>query len=86
MFRIFAAVVISICFTALKIYADCGLPTGGACSIEALKQKQQENLEYKDYIREFNEKYYNSDKSQTQKDLQEQVNLDLLKNINLQKN
>ena len=87
MIRVLSLVIISICFTALKIYADCGLPTGGACSFEELKQKQQENSvsENEDYIRKFNEKYFDAQGNETQKDLHEQVNLDLLRKLNLQR-
>lgn len=42
MVRIFLLALICLCVSTLKIYADCDLPTGGACSLEELKKEHQE--------------------------------------------
>ena len=57
--RVILLSIFSIIFSALAIYADCNLPTGGACSIEDLKRQKAEfdkiMSEY-DYLDKLNEK------------------------------
>ena len=58
--RVILLFLFSITFSTLAIYADCNMPTGGACSIEDLKRQKAEfdkiMSEY-DYLDKLNEKY-----------------------------
>jgi len=84
MVRILVLVIISFCFTALTIYADCDLPTGGACSLEDLKREQvsmQENLSKHTLLDKLDNEYFQSKEDMQQKDLPKQVDLKKLNDI-----
>ena len=86
MVRLFTLVLISFCFTALSIYANCDLPTGGACSIEDLKQKQQEqkyqkSLSLDKLMEEMQQDAKLEEEKRIQKDLNNQVHLEKLYNL-----
>lgn len=84
MVRILVLVIISFCFTALTIYANCDLPTGGACSLEDLKREQvsmQEKLSKHTLLDKLDNEYFQSKEDMQQKDLPKQVDLKKLNDI-----
>lgn len=88
MVRILVLVMISFCFTALSIYANCDLPTGGACSIEDLKREQvnmQENLSKHTLLDKVDSDYFQAKEDTQQKDLPKQVDLKKLNDIEVTK-
>ena len=88
MVRILVLIIISFCFTALSIYANCDLPTGGACSIEDLKREQaamQEDLSKHTLLDKLDNDYFQSKEEIPQKDLPKQVDLKKLNDIEVTK-
>ncbi len=88
MVRILLLVIISFCFTALSIYANCDLPTGGACSLEDLKREQaeiQEKISKHTLLDKLDNEYFESKEEMQQKDLPKQVDLKKLNDIEVAK-
>ena len=87
MVRIFILVLVSVCFTTLSIYANCDLPTGGACSIKELKEKQKIQRENPQtstidkLMEKMGDDARKEENSLIQKDLNNQVNLEKLYNL-----
>ncbi len=78
MVRVLILALISICFSVLKIQADCNLPTGGACSLEDLRKEQEnfsKSLPKKDELKQVNENEFKNIFKWTQKDPPKQVDL-----------
>lgn len=88
MVRILVLIIISFCFTALSIYANCDLPTGGACSIKDLKREQaavQEDLSKHSLLDKVDKNYFQSKEEVQQNDLPKQVDLKKLNDIEVTK-
>ncbi len=89
MVRILFLILISFCFTAASIYASCDLPTGGACSLEALKKEQEEFsklLWENSYLNKLDEKYEEKQKELIKIDTPKRVDVEKLNNIEINKN
>ncbi len=88
MVRILVLVIISFCFTAHSIYANCDLPTGGACSLEDLRREQQEmeeKLSKHTLLDKIDSSHFESKEEMEQKDLHKQVDLKKLNEIEVTK-
>lgn len=79
MVRIFLLFIISVFCTTAAIYADCDLPTGGACKIEDLR-REQENfskiLNREDYLNQLDENYQLKQELRLNHDLQNELDLE----------
>ena len=89
MVRILSLILISFCFTAHSIYANCNLPTGGACSLEVLKKEQEQfskDLWENNFLNKLDEKYEEKQKELIKIDTQKHVDVEKLNNIEIKKN
>ncbi len=86
MIRILALVIISVFCTAAAIYADCDLPTGGACSLEDLKKEQQEfskTLNHTNYLDVMDDNYAKQQEKTYQTDLKNQMKTEPLDKLKI---
>lgn len=89
MVRILILLLISFCCTALSIYANCDLPTGGACKLEDLRKEQEEFSKtlWKDkYLNQLEKNYTQEQETIIKKDMPEHANFEKLKTIDVKKN
>jgi len=89
MVRILCLILISFCFTAMSIYANCDLPTGGACSLEELKKEQEKfskDLWQDNFLNKLDEKYEKKQKELIKIDTPKRVDVEKLNNIEINKN
>lgn len=89
MVRILCLILISFCFTAMSIYANCDLPTGGACSLEELKKEQEKfskDLWQDNFLNKLDEKYEKKQKELIKIDTSKRVDVEKLNNIEINKN
>ena len=89
MVRILCLILISFCFTALSIYANCDLPTGGACSLDVLKKEQakfSKELWENNYLNKLYEKYEEKQKEVIKNDMPKHVDIEKLNNIEINRN
>ena len=86
MIRILSLIIISFCFTALSIYANCDLPTGGACSLESLKKEQEKfskDLWENNFLNKLDENYQKQQNELIKKDTPKRADFDKLNNIEI---
>ncbi len=89
MVRILFLILISFCFTALSIYANCDMPTGGACSLEELKKEQEKfskDLWQDNFLNKLDENYEKKQKELIKIDTPKRVDVEKLNNIEINKN
>lgn len=80
MIRVIVLVLISFSFTALSIYANCDLPTGGACSLEDLRKEQQkmsEMLSKEKFFDQVDDNYKREQENGLKNELPKQVDIKL---------
>lgn len=73
----------------MSIYANCDLPTGGACSLEELKKEQEKfskDLWQDNFLNKLDEKYEKKQKELIKIDTSKRVDVEKLNNIEINKN
>jgi len=73
----------------MSIYANCDLPTGGACSLEELKKEQEKfskDLWQDNFLNKLDEKYEKKQKELIKIDTPKRVDVEKLNNIEINKN